>query len=93
MRLHLATLSDSSCKYLDSKYKTPTRILLVEDIVEKKSHNIMMIDIASALKYVEFYEVKSSTIAYDIWIKLKSIYGEDENIRRTKAKSPKEQFD
>ena len=57
MRLHLGSISDSSCKYLDTEYKTPSRTLLVEDIAEKKNHNIMMIDIASALSYVEFDEV------------------------------------
>ena len=58
MRLHLATISDSSCKYLDTEYKTSTGTLSVEDIVENKNHNIMIIDIASAPSYVEFDEVK-----------------------------------
>ena len=45
MRLHLATINDSSCKYLDAEYKTPTVTLSVEDIADKKNRNIMMIDI------------------------------------------------
>ena len=85
MRLHLATISDSSCKYLDSEYKTPTGTLSVEDIAKKKNHNITMIDIAFALNYVEFDEVKSCTTTYDMWIKLKSIYGVDDNLRRAKV--------
>ena len=52
MRLHLPTISDSGCKYLDGEYNTPTRTLSVKEIVEKKNHNIMMIGIASALNYV-----------------------------------------
>ena len=44
-----------------------------------------MTDIAFALNYVEFDEVKSCTTDYDMWIKLKSIYGGDENVRRDKA--------
>ena len=43
----------------NKKYKNPTGTLLVEDIVEKKNHNIMMIDIASALSYTKFDEVKT----------------------------------
>ncbi|MFA1068236.1 hypothetical protein ACDI57_27835, partial [Klebsiella pneumoniae] len=58
MRLHLATISDSSCKYLDEEYKTHTGTSSVGDLAEKKNHNIMMIDIAFALSYVEFDEVK-----------------------------------
>ena len=76
MRLHLATISDSGCKYLDNEYKTPTGTLSVEDIAEKKNHNIMMIDIASSLNYVEFDEVKDCTRAHEMWIRLKDIYGE-----------------
>ena len=93
MRLHLETISDSGCKYLDSEYKTPTGTLSVKDIVEKKNHNIMMIDIAFALNYVEFDEVKSCTATYDMWIKLKAIYGGDDNVRRAKDKILIGQFD
>ena len=46
-----------------------------------------MIDISSILNYAKFDEVKSWTIAYDMWIKLKSIYGGDDNVRRAKVKS------
>ena len=75
MRLHLATISGSRCKYIDAKYKTPTRTLSVEDITEKKNHNIMMIDIASTLSYAEFDEVKDYKTTYEMWNKLKDIYG------------------
>ena len=87
MRLHLVTISDLGCKYLDAKYKTPTRTLSVEDIPKKKNHNIMMIDIASALSHVEFDEVKDCKIAHAMWTKLKEIYGGDDNVRRAKSKS------
>ena len=66
MRLHLTTISDSGCKYLDTKYKTPTGTLSVEDIAKKKNHNIMMIDIAYALMYVEFDEVKDYKSAHEM---------------------------
>ena len=46
-----------------------------------------MIDIASALSYAKFNEVKDCKIALEMWIKLKDIYGRDENVRRDKAKS------
>ena len=36
MRLHLATISDLGCKYLDAKYKNPTGTLSVEDNAKKK---------------------------------------------------------
>ena len=67
MRLHLATISDLGCKYLHAKYKTPTGTLSVEDLAEKKNHNIMMIDIASALSYEEFDEVKACKTTFEMW--------------------------
>ena len=86
-RLHLSTIIYSGCKYLDTKYKTPTRRLSVEDITEKKNHNIMMIDFASYLSYVEFDEVKECKTAHEMWTKLKDIYGGDDNVRRAKGES------
>ena len=74
MRLHLATISDLGCKYLDKEYKTPTRTLLIRHIAEKKNHNVMMIDIASTLSYAEFDEIKDYKSTYTMWNKIKEIY-------------------
>ena len=41
----------------------------------------MMIDIASILNYVEFDEVKDYCTTYEMWIKLKAIYGGAESLR------------
>ena len=71
MRLHLATINDFRCKYLDEEYQTPIKTLSVGDIVEKKNHNIMMIDIASTLSYVKFDEIKDCKLAYTMWNKIK----------------------
>ena len=49
MRLHLAAVGDTWLKYLDEKYEEPSGTLSVNDIAEKKTHNNMMIDLASAL--------------------------------------------
>ena len=93
MRLHLATISDSGCKYLDKEYKNPTETLSVEYIAKKKNHNIMMIDIASTLSYPEFNEIKDYKTAFDIWNKLKEIYGGDECVRRAKVEKLRGKFD
>ena len=58
MRLHLASIGDIGLKYLDAEYVEPSGMLSVNDITEKKNHNTMMIDIASALSYEEFDEIK-----------------------------------
>ena len=51
MRLHLASISDIGLKYLDEEYVDPIGTLSMNDIAEKKTHNTMMIDIASSLSY------------------------------------------
>ena len=52
-----------------------------------------MIDIASALSYAKFDEVKDCKNAHEMWTKLKDIYGGDENVRRAKVESLRGQFD
>ena len=47
----------------------------------------MMIDIASALSYAEFDEIKDCKTAYEMWTKFKDIYGGDDNVRRAKIES------
>ena len=89
MRLHLASIGDTGLKYLDAEYVEPAGTLSANDIAEKKTHNNMMIDIASALSYEEFDKIKDCKTANAMWKKLKKIYGGDENVRRDKAKSPK----
>ena len=93
MILHLVTIGDLRLKYLDSKYVAPSGTITVEEIIEKKNHNIMMIDIASTLSYVEFDKVKDCKTTHAMWIKLKDIYGGDDNVRRVKAQSIRGQFD
>ena len=47
----------------------------------------MMIEIASALQYEEFDEIKDCKNAHEMWVKLKEIYGGDDNVRRAKVES------
>ena len=87
MRLHLASIGHTGLKYLDAEYVEPTGTLFVNDIAEKKTHNNMMLDIAFVLSYEEFDEIKDYKTGYAMWIKLKEIYGGDENVRRAKEKA------
>ena len=92
MRLHLASIGDSGLTHLDAEYVTPSDTLSVGDLAEKKTHNTIMIDIASVLSYDEFDDVKDCKIAFEMWNKLKDIYGGDDNVRRAKSKSLRGQF-
>ena len=87
LKLHLVTINDLGLKYLNTQYKASTRTLTMEEITEKKNHNIMMIDIASTLNYIEFDEVKGCTTTHEMWTKLKDIYGGDDNVITPKEKA------
>ena len=87
MRLHLASIGDTWLKYLEHEYIDPIGKLFVNDIVEKKTHNNMMIDIASSLSYEEFDEIKDCKFSHAMWNKLKEICGGDDNVRRAQAES------
>lgn len=52
-----------------------------------------MIDIASSLNYSKFNEVKDCPIAYELWGKIKKVYGGDKNVQRAKAKILRDKFD
>ena len=85
MKLHLETISGLGLKYLNTSQKAPTGTMTIEEITEKKNYDIIMINIASNLNYVEFDEVKGCDTAHEMWTKLKDIYGGDDNVKRAKA--------
>ena len=47
----------------------------------------MMIDITSSLNYAKFEKFKDCRNAHEMWIKLKTIYGVDDNVRRENFES------
>ena len=59
--------------------------MIVEKIKEAYDHNIIMIDISSSLYYSKFGEVKYCPIEFDMWEKLKKIFGGEKNVQRDKA--------
>ena len=46
-----------------------------------------MIDIASTLSYAKFDEIKDCKTIFDMWNKLKEIYGGNDNVNRAKDES------
>ena len=67
--------------------------MTVEELLEHKAHNIMMVGIASSLSYVEFDEVKDWKNTHEMWEKLEITFGGDVNVKRAKLESFRGQFD
>ena len=82
MKLHLMSLSHTGCHYLENDYKAPTTSMSTEQMIEHKNHKIMMVDIASALSYAEFDEIKGCKTAHEMWKMLEKIF---DNVKRAKV--------
>ena len=52
-----------------------------------------MLEIASALSYVEFDDIKGLNNAKKMWDALNTVYGGDKNVQRAKSKSLRGKFD
>ena len=65
----------------------------VEDMKKKKEHNQVMLEIASALSYVEFDDIKGWKTTYKMWKSMYTIYGGDKNVQRSKLKILRGNFD
>ena len=93
MKLYLSRISDVGVFYLEKKYMPPPKPMNIEQIKEAKDHNTVMIDIASSLNYSEFDEVKNCPSAFDMWEKLKKVFGGEKNVQSSKAKILRGKFD
>ena len=52
-----------------------------------------MLEIASALSYAKFHDIKGCNAAYKMWEALQNIYGGDKNVQRDNSKSLRGKFD
>ena len=82
MKLHLMSLSHTRCHYLENSYIAPTALTLAKQMIEKKNHNIMMVDIASTLSYAKFNYIKACKTTHEMWVMLEIIFGGDDNVKR-----------
>ena len=93
MKLHLRGLGDHEQSTITTEHVDPIGALTTKDLKKKKEHNQEMLEIASALSYVEFDDIKSTNIAKKMWDSLHTIYGGDKNVLRVKSESLRGKFD
>ena len=80
MKLHLGSIGDHAQSSIDTKHVDPIGAPIVEDLKKKQEHNQAMLEIASALNYVEFDDIKGCDSAFKMWKALLDIYGGDHNV-------------
>ena len=91
MKLNLRGLRDHAHSTITTKHVDPSRVLTVEDLKKKKEHNQTILEIAFALSYVEFYDIKIVESVNKIWVH--TISGGYKNILGAKFESLKRKFD
>ena len=92
MKLHLGGLGDHAQSIITTKHVNLARALTA-DALKKKEHNQAMLEIASALSYYEFNDIKGCDTAKKMWDALPTIYGGDKNVLRAKFESLRDKFD
>ena len=93
MKLHLGGLGDDAQSCISMEHVDLVGALTTEDMKKKKEHNQVMLEIASALSYVRFDDIKGLNSAKKMWGALDTIYGGDKNVQRAKSESLKGKFD
>ena len=93
MKLHLESISDYTQTSIGTEHVDPTRPITVDDLNKKREHNQAMLEIASALNYAEYDDIKGYDITFKIWKTLLDIYGGDQNVQRAKRESLRGMFD
>lgn len=54
IKLHPRTIGDTGLHFLENKYVAPQKTLTMDQMVNIKNYNAMMIYIVSSLNYIEF---------------------------------------
>ena len=93
MKLHLGGIGDHAQNSIIMEHVDPIGVPIAKDMKKKKEHNQAMLEIASALSYVEFDDIKGCKTGYKMWESLQTIYGGDKNVKRAKSKSLRGKFD
>ena len=75
MKLHLGSISDYAQTCIVTEHVDPTGTLTIEDMKNKQDHNQAMLEIASALNYAEFNDIKGCNTTLKMWKALSDIYG------------------
>ena len=86
MKLHIIGIGDTIWTSVEHSYVDPTGTLTSKQLKERKEHNQAMLEIASALSYSEYEDIKDFLNANLMWTTLAKIYGGDHMSTKTSLK-------
>ena len=90
MKLQLGSIGDHAQTKITVEHVDPIGVPTTEDMKKKKAHNQAMLEIASALSYAKFDDIKGFKSTFQMWEALLNIYGGDENSQREKREALEE---
>ena len=93
MKLHLGSIGDYAQTSIGTEHVDLAGPLTTKDLNKKREHNQAMLEIASALNYAEYDDIKGCSTAHQMWETLSNIYGGDGNVKSTKRESLRGNFD
>ena len=93
MKLHLGSIGDYAKTSIIVNHIDPVGTLTTDDLSKKKEHNQAMLEIASALSYAEYDDIKGCSTTRQMWKTLSDIYRGDDNVKRAKRESLRGKFD
>ena len=93
MKLHLGSIDDYAQTSIIADHIDPIGPLTADDMNKKKEHNQAMLEIASALSYAKYDDIKECDTAHKMWETLSKIYGGDDNVKRAKREILRGKFD
>lgn len=88
MKLHLGSIVDYAKTSIIVEHVDLVGPLSIDDLNKRKEHNQAMLEIASALSYAEFDDIKGCDTACNMWKALLDIFGGDQNVQRAKREKP-----
>ena len=93
MKLHLGSIGDYAQTSITVDHVNHAGALTAKDMNKKKEHNQEMLEIASALSYGKYDDVKACNTTHKMWETLSNIYGGDDNVKSYKRDSLRGNFD
>ena len=93
IKFHLGSIGDYGKNSIRTEHVDPSRPLSTYDLRKRNEHNQVMLEIASALSYVEFHDIKGCDTTLKMWKTLVDIYGGYQNVERAKREILRGNFD
>ena len=93
MKLHIYGIEDTTWSSVENGYVDPIGTLIAKQLKERKEHNQAVLEIASALSYSKYENVKDCLNANLMWTTLAKIYGGDTNVNRAMSECMRNKFD